>query len=63
MKKTASRHYSDGKTYEELIGHIGFGEKVEVDKESKKRVLITGADHILENHLKNMQRIIIQILK
>ena len=43
MKKTASRHYTDDKTDEELIGHIGFGETVEVDKESKKRVLITGA--------------------
>lgn len=43
MKKTASRHYIDGKTDEELIGHIGFGETVVVDKESKKRVLITGA--------------------
>ena len=42
MKKTASRHYTDGKTDEELMGHIGFGETVEVDKESKKRVLITG---------------------
>lgn len=57
MKKTASRHYSDGKTYEELIGHIGFGEKVEVDKESKKRVLITGADSYIgesfEEYAKN----------
>ena len=43
MKKTASRHYTDDKTDEELIGHIGFGETVEIDKESKKRVLITGA--------------------
>ena len=43
MKKTASRHYIDGKTDEELIGYIGFGETVVVDKESKKRVLITGA--------------------
>lgn len=43
MKKTASRHYTDGKTDEELIGHIGFCETVVVDKESKKRVLITGA--------------------
>ncbi|MEI3384860.1 MAG: sugar transferase [Faecalibacillus intestinalis] len=43
MKKTASRHYTDSKTDEELIGHIGFGETVKVDKESKKRVLITGA--------------------
>lgn len=43
MKKTTSRHYTDDKSDEELIGHIGFGETVEVDKESKKRVLITGS--------------------
>lgn len=38
-----SRNYTDGKTKEELIGTIGFGEPVCVDKEAKKRVLITGA--------------------
>lgn len=42
MKKTG-RNYTDGKTKEELIGNIGFGESVSVDKEAKKRVLITGA--------------------
>lgn len=42
MKKVG-RHYTDGKSAEELIGHIGFGETVEVDTETKKRVLITGA--------------------
>lgn len=39
----AERHYTDGKTDEELIGHIGFGEPVEVDLSAKKRVLVTGA--------------------
>ena len=38
----AKRHYTDGKTDEELIGNIGFGEAVEVDKTVKKKVLITG---------------------
>ncbi len=42
MEKTG-RNYTDGKTKEELIGTIGFGESVCVDKEEKKRVLITGA--------------------
>lgn len=42
MEKTG-RNYTDGKTKEELIGSIGFGEAVCVDKEAKKRVLITGA--------------------
>lgn len=37
------RHYTDGKSDEELIGHIGFGEPVEVDTETEKKVLITGA--------------------
>ena len=36
-------HYTDGKSEEELIGNIGFGEPVEVDPEAKKKVLITGA--------------------
>lgn len=41
MERTG-RNYTDGKTKEELIGTIGFGEPVCVDKEAKKRVLITG---------------------
>ena len=36
-------HYTDGKSEEELIGNIGFGEPVEVDPGAKKKVLITGA--------------------
>lgn len=36
-------HYTDGKSDEELIGNIGFGEPVEVDPGAKKKVLITGA--------------------
>lgn len=42
MKKK-SYHYTDGKSDEELIGNIGFGEPVEVDPGEKKKVLITGA--------------------
>ena len=42
MKKK-SYHYTDGKSEEELIGNIGFGEPVEVDPGAKKKVLITGA--------------------
>lgn len=41
MERTG-RNYTDGKTKEELIGTIGFGEPVCVDKEAKKKVLITG---------------------
>lgn len=40
----AKRHFTDAKTSTELIGKIGFGEPVEIDKQSKKKVLITGAD-------------------
>lgn len=36
-------YYTDGKSDEELIGNIGFGEPVEVDPGAKKKVLITGA--------------------
>lgn len=37
------RHYTDGKSDKELIGNIGFGEAVEVDKTLCKKVLVTGA--------------------
>ena len=37
------RHYTDGKRTEELIGCIGFGEPVLVNKTTQKKVLITGA--------------------
>ena len=42
-KKTIGRQYTNGKSAEQLIGHIGFGELVEVDVSTKKKVLITGA--------------------
>lgn len=42
-KQSVGRHYTDGKSQDELIGHIGFGESVEVDTETEKKVLITGA--------------------
>lgn len=35
--------YTTGKTDLELIGHIGFGSPVVIDKTARKRVLITGA--------------------
>lgn len=37
------RNYTDGKTEYELIGQIGFGEPVTVDRSIKRKVLITGA--------------------
>lgn len=43
MKKSAGRHYADNKSAEELIGHIGFGAPVQVDGETEKKVLVTGA--------------------
>lgn len=42
-KPPIGRHYTDGKSDKELIGHIGFGEAVQVDTDAYKRVLITGA--------------------
>ena len=42
MKKSG-RNYTAGKSDKELIGNIGFGEPVVVDKEMHKKVLITGA--------------------
>ena len=43
IHKMASRHYTDGKSDAELIGKIGFGETVSVDRDAHKKVLITGA--------------------
>jgi len=43
MNTAIGRNYTYGKSDAELIGHIGFGHKVEVNKESEKKVLITGA--------------------
>lgn len=42
-RNSVGRNYTDGKTAEELIGHIGFGEAVTVDCMEEKKVLITGA--------------------
>ena len=49
MKKKA-RYYTSGKSDEELIGDIGFGEDVEINKAAYKKVLIVGANsYIGEN--------------
>lgn len=42
-KQSVGRHYTDGKSSEQLIGHIGFGELVELDKDAHKKILVTGA--------------------
>lgn len=42
MKKSG-RNYTAGKSDKELIGNIGFGEPVVINKEMHKKVLITGA--------------------
>ncbi len=46
VKKTIKKksNYTNKKSDEELIGNIGFGEPVVVNKELHKNVLITGAD-------------------
>lgn len=43
------RNYTDGKSDKELIGNIGFGEAVVVNKEVRKKVLITGAGSYIGN--------------
>lgn len=35
--------YTDNRTNDELIGKIGFSEPVEIDRQAKKKVLVTGA--------------------
>lgn len=43
MGRDIGRNYTNGKSDDKLIGHIGFGHEVEVDAKSEKKVLITGA--------------------
>lgn len=60
IKKTG-RHYTDGKSDEELIGQIGFKKPVQIDLTASKKVLITGAGSYIgetfrsyaENHYGN----------
>ena len=42
MKNAVGRNYAQGKSDAEIIGHIGFGHTVEVNKDVEKNVLITG---------------------
>lgn len=51
-----SRHYTDGKTKEELIGYIGFGEPVTVDRNAKRKILITGAGSYIGESFKNYSK-------
>ena len=43
IKGFGRREFTKGKSRKELIGNIGFGESVEVDKRLYRKVLITGA--------------------
>lgn len=43
LKGFGTREFTKGKSRKELIGNIGFGESVEVDKHLYRKVLITGA--------------------
>ena len=46
------RNYTNGKSSEQLIGHIGFGETVVVDSTTPKRILITGAGSYIGDYFK-----------
>lgn len=46
------RHYTDDKSDDELIGNIGFGEVVKVNKDKKIKVLITGANSYIGESFK-----------
>lgn len=50
--KKIGRHYTDGKSNAELIGHIGFGEEVVVDRDTHKDVLIVGAGSYIGDSFK-----------
>lgn len=46
------REYTKGKTDKELIGHIGFGERVQVDTGTTKKVLVTGTNSYIGESFK-----------
>lgn len=52
MKKSVGRHYTDGKSDAELIGHIGFGGTVEIDTKHVRKILITGAGSYISETIK-----------
>ena len=51
--KTSERNYTQGKSNEDLIGNIGFGEKVEIDSKAEKNILITGAGSYIGESFKD----------
>ena len=54
MKKShIGRHYTDGKSDSNIIGHIGFGAPVEVDTTTEKKVLITGVGSYIGESFKS----------
>ena len=50
------RKYTDNKTNDELIGKIGFSEPVEIDRQTKKKVLITGAGSYIGQSFINYEK-------
>lgn len=53
LKKELVNCHTVEKTDDEIVGQIGFGEKVEVDNTQKKSVLITGAGSYIGNYFKD----------
>lgn len=49
----ALRCYTDGKNATDLIGHIGFGERVQVDQNVHRKVLITGVGSYIGESFQN----------
>lgn len=49
------RSYTDGKDEQELIGNIGFGQPVTLDKSAEKGFLLQEKVLILENLSRNMR--------
>lgn len=71
LHKKSGRHYTDGKTAEELKGHIGFGDPVHINKSIYKRVLITGAgsyigetfrSYAMEHYVENFSITVLDML-
>lgn len=56
MSEKKKWDFTTGKSKEELIGNIGFGEPVEVDRTQVKKVLITGAGSYIGEAFENYTR-------
>lgn len=63
LKKESFRNYTNDRTDDEIRGFIGFGEKIQVDYETPKKVLITGEHSYIGESFKTYAEINYPVLQ